>query len=171
MGPSCATCARLSPPARRGRRALNPQPGHFTACGIILVGSRLPPCKLPATLSTSSSSPPAARAARHAIPGSRLTSSRGGRLSARRDAADPARNQVAGTTRLVWPTRTPEVTLSEPTSDVLVACVCECRAGEARGAACVPLVVTAVFTSAADATRSGMALWSSAHFQFSQRGV
>lgn len=62
--------------------------------------------------------------------------------------------------RLVWPTLTLQVRRGASLffADEL-ACrgpdVCELRAKVSRGAACVPLLVTAVFTSASNAERNG----------------
>lgn len=109
----CVLCAphhhlcQILPSGSMRGHTLNPHSGHFTASGIILIRSHLPPCELLATLSTLSSSPSGAQSAGKAMPCSGLISSRGGRLSGRTAGGRKStRNKVAGTmcaTRLVWP--------------------------------------------------------------------
>lgn len=163
------------------RHTLNPHPGHFTASGIILIRSHLPPCKLLATLSTLSSSPSGAQSARNAIPCSCFISSRGGRLSGREEGENPPETRWQGrcATRLVWPTLTLQVRLSKQARDapflrtnslavagLLVSCALKWLV--------VPRACRRWWSppfSPPHQTRSGMALASSAHFCFHNADV
>lgn len=166
------------------RHPLNPHPGHFTASGIILIISRLPPCKLLATMSTLSSSPSGTQSAKNVIPPSCFISSRGDRLSEMREEGEnPPETRWQGrcATRLVWPTLTLQVRLSRQTRDAFQRTNARAVVARRTSMSCALewLVVPRACAcrcwsppfSPPHQTRSGMALASSAHFCFHNAGV